>query len=174
MSSFYYKNKKKRRTMIMQYIMYPLLYLITLEVICCIVFSNRMTTLEYIKNIALEWDSIAFDIFLTLFLLWWYGGDKVVSFGYNSEQRIFTIQYYDWCFRPKNMKIHAENIQYQVLHTPGPTILPFNVCIFLVDRKTKKTINFSSGFGWKNKQVNEIADRLKKQGIGNHSSGWFR
>lgn len=148
--------------MILQYFLYPVSYMFLLGTLGYASFSRRMALGDFVQYVLLDWPTLVWGVPLMLFFLWWYAGDKVVLFEYDANTRMFTVLYYNRFFSLKKQVISAESLRYQIFHTVAPIIFRGKVCIYIVDMKTMGSVDFSSGFGWKQKQVNEIADRMKR------------
>ena len=55
-----------------------------------------------------------------------------------------------------------KDLSYRIYHIRAPFLLHRVTLIQINDKKSKRTLIFASGLGWKRKQVDEIADKLKE------------
>ena len=140
--------------------MYPVICILLIEIIVMISLLDHLTLKQIIlyampKILAY----IALPVFLLTFC---YGGSRVMSIEYDYDNKILSLWHYNWLFCHRQRQISWDNLSFWVYHIRAPFLFHKMTLIHIKDKNSKRTLYFSSGLGWKRKQVDEIACKLKE------------
>lgn len=105
---------------------------------------------------------LGYIILPVILLTFWYGGSRVISIEYDYDKKVLGLWHYNWLFCQRRKQIFLEDLGYRVYHIRTPFLFQKVTLIQIIDKKTKRTLVFASGLGWKRKQVDEIAEKLKE------------
>lgn len=95
-------------------------------------------------------------------LTFWYGGSKVMSIEFDYDNKALSLWHYNWLLCRRHRQISFENLSYKVYHVVAPFLFYGVTLILISDKCAKRTVAFTSGLGWKRKQVDKIVDMLKE------------
>lgn len=138
--------------------MYLVINILLFEIIVMLSLIDHLT----IKQIVLYAMPQISSYFLipVLLLTFWYGGSKVKSIEYDDDSKVLSLWYYNWLFCPKQIHILLKNLSFQVYEMRAPFLFYRIPLIRIKDEDSKRTVIFTSGLGWRMKQVDEIVDKL--------------
>jgi len=140
--------------------MYPVISILILEIIVMLSMIDHLT-LKQIILYAMP-TMLRFIILPVISLTFWYGGNRVMSIKYDYNNKVLSLWHYNWLFCRRQKQIFLENLSYRVYHIRAPFLFHRVTFIIIYDKNSKRTLVFASGLGWKSKQVDEIADKLKQ------------
>lgn len=159
MDTIRFANPKKRWEVILRYIMYPVICIFLLEIIVTITLLGHLT-LKQIVLYAMP-TMLKYIILSVVPLTFWYGGSRVMSIECDCDNKVLNLRHYNWLFCRRQKLILWENLSYRVYHIRAPFLFHKVTLIQINDKNSKRTLVFASGLGWKRKQVDEIACKLK-------------
>ena len=156
-----YSNPKSRASILFRYLMYQIGSLLVLEVFVGLTLIDHLT----IKQIVLyTWPAmLPYIVVPVLAFTLWYGGSRVSFIEYDYDSKTFVFWHYNWLFQHKSKVIHFDDFRYRVYHIMLTPYFFFLVTwIPIKDTRNKRILLFTSGLGWKRKQVDEIISKLKE------------
>lgn len=158
--SIKYTNSKSRWSIILRYLLYQIACILVVEAIVGVSLLDHST----IKQIVLYvWPlMLPYIVVPVLLLSFWYGGSRVISIEYDDDSKTLHLLHYNWLLQQKQKDILLSDLKFRIYHVVSPFLLYRVVLILISDTKRKRTLAFTSGLGWKWKQVDEIADKLKE------------
>ena len=81
----------------------------------------------------------------------------------DNDSKTFVFWHYNWLFQHKRKVIHFDDFRYSVYHNMLTPYFFFLVTWMPIkDTRNKRILLFTSGLGWKRKQVDEIISKLKE------------
>ena len=99
---------------------------------------------------------------MALPLTLWYGGSRITAIEYDNDSRTLSLWHYNWLFRPKQKEIPLCDLDYCDFQILAPFLFYIITVIQISDTRRRRTHTFTSGLGWKRKQVDEIANKLRE------------
>lgn len=159
MDTIRFANPKKRWEVILRYFMYPVVCIFLLEIIAMLTVIGHLT-LKQIVLYAMP-TMLKYIILSVVPLTFWYGGSRVMSIECDCDNKVLNLRHYNWLFCRRQKLILWENLSYRVYHIRAPFLFHKVTLIQINDKNSKRTLVFASGLGWKRKQVDEIACKLK-------------
>lgn len=157
-----YTNPKSRANIIFRYIMYPIVCLLIVEALVAVSLMDHLTLKQIVLYALPDPPLLAFTVVTVLLLTLWYGGSRVSSIEYDEASRTFVVWHYNWLFQHKRKVIHLDDLRFSDYHALAPFLFYKVTVIRLTDTRHRRTLFFTSGLGWKRKQVDEIAEKLKE------------
>ena len=85
-----------------------------------------------------------------------------MSVEFDYDNKALCLWHYDWLLRRRHRQISFENLSFKVYHVIAPFLFYRVTLILISDKCAKRTVAFTSGLGWKRKQVDKIGDLLKE------------
>ena len=140
--------------------MYPVTSIIFIEFFVMMSLLDHLT-LKQIIVYAMPM-MLKYIVLPVIFLTYWYGGSRVISIEYDYDNKVLSLWHYNWLFCRRLKQILGENLSYRVYHIRAPFLFHKVTLIQINDKDSKRTLFFASGLGWKRKQVDEFADKLKE------------
>lgn len=160
MNTIRFTNQKKLWEIVLRYFMYLASCVFVVELLVMLTLLDHITLKQFILYGMPEiLKYIAIPVFILTF---WYGGSKVMSIEYDYDNKALCLWHYDWLLRRRHRQISFENLSFKVYHVVAPFLFYRVTLILLSDKCAKRTLAFTSGLGWKRKQVDKIVDMLKE------------
>lgn len=158
--SMKYTNPKSRISIIFRYIMYSIACVILVDVFAGATLLAHLT----IKQIILYAipSMLPYVGVMALPLTLWYGGSRITAIEYDNDSRTLSLWHYNWLFRPKQKEIPLCDLDYCDFQILAPFLFYIITVIQISDTRRRRTLTFTSGLGWKRKQVDEIANKLRE------------
>ena len=155
-----YTNPKSRISIIFRYIMYSIACVIVVDVFAGATLLDHLT----IKQIILYAipSMLPYVGVMALPLTLWYGGSRITAIEYDNDSRTLSLWHYNWLFRPKQKEIPLCDLDYCDFQILAPFLFYIITVIQISDTRRRRTLTFTSGLGWKRKQVDEIANKLRE------------
>lgn len=160
MNTIRYTNQKKRWEVILRYFIYPIICILIVEIIAMLSVIDHLTLKQIILYAMPK--MLEYIVPSVISLTFWYGGNRVMSIEYDYDNKVFSLWHYNWLFCRREKHIFLKDLSYRIYHIRAPFLLHRVTLIQINDKKSKRTLIFASGLGWKRKQVDEIADKLKE------------
>lgn len=158
--SMKYANPQSRISIIFRYIMYSIACVIVVDAFVVATLLDHLT----IKQIILYAipSMLPYIGVMALPLTLWYGGSRITSIEYDNDSRTLSLWHYNWLFRPKQKEIPLCDLDYCDFQILAPFLFYIITVIQISDTRRRRTLTFTSGLGWKRKQVDEIANKLRE------------
>ena len=158
--SMKYANPKSRISIIFRYLMYSIACVLVVDVFVGATLLDHLT----IKQIVLYAipSMLPYVGVMALPLTLWYGGSRITAIEYDNDSRTLSLWHYNWLFRPKQKEIPLCDLDYCDFHILAPFLFYIISVIQISDTRRRRTLTFTSGLGWKRKQVDEIANKLRE------------
>lgn len=158
--SMKYANPKSRISIIFRYLMYSIACVIVVD---AFVVATLLDHLTFKQIVLYAFPSILpYVVVMILPLTLWYGGSRITSIEYDNDNKTLRLWHYNWLFRPKQKEIPLCDLDYCVFHILAPFLFYIITVIQISDTRRRRTLTFTSGLGWKRKQVDEIANKLRE------------
>jgi len=160
MNTIRFSNNKKRWEVIVRYFMYQVFNIFLVEIIASMTKLDHMALEDIIIYVVP--DTLKYSAIIVIPLTFRYGGNRVVSIEYDYDNKVLDLCHYNWLFCRRQKQILWENLNYGVYHIRQPYLYHKVTLIMIRDKNAKRSLVFASGLGWKRKQLDEIADKLKE------------
>lgn len=160
MNTIRFTNQKKLWEVALRYFLYLTSSFLMLELLVMPSLLDHITLKQFVlyaMPLVLKYFGI--PVFILTF---WYGGSKVMSIEFDYDNKILSLWHYNWLLRRRHRQISFENLSYEVRHVLAPFLFYKVTLILISDKCAKRTIAFTSGLGWKRKEVDKIVDMLKE------------
>ena len=158
--SMKYTNPKSRISIIFRYIMYSIACVIVVD---AFVGATLLDHLTFKQIVLYAFPSmLPYVVVLVLPLSLWYGGSRITAIEYDNDSRTLSLWHYNWLFRQKQKEIPLCDFEYSDFHILAPSLFYKIKIILISDTRRRRTLVFTSGLGWKRKQVDEIANKLRE------------
>ena len=105
---------------------------------------------------------LPYVVVMVLPLTLWYGGSRITSIEYDDNSKTLSLWHYNWLFRPKQKEIPLCDFEYSDYHILAPFLFYKIKIIQIEDTRRRRTLVFTSGLGWKRKQIDEIVNKLRE------------
>ena len=155
-----YTNPKIRISIIFRYLMYSIACVLVVDVFAGATLLDHLT----IKQIVLYAipSILPYVVVMILPLTLWYGGSRIIAIEYDNDNKTLRLWHYNWLFRQKQKEIPLCDLEYSDYHILAPFLFYKIKIIQIADTRRRRTLVFTSGLGWKRKQVDEIANKLRE------------
>ena len=155
-----YTNPKSRISIIFRYLMYSIACVLVVDVFVGATLLDHLT----IKQIVLYAipTMLPYVVVMVLPLTLWYGGSRITSIEYDDNSKTLSLWHYNWLFRPKQKEIPLCDFEYSDYHILAPFLFYKIKIIQIADTRRRRTLVFTSGLGWKRKQIDEIVNKLRE------------
>ena len=155
-----YTNPKSRISIIFRYLMYSIACVLVVDVFAGATLLDHLT----IKQIVLYAipSILPYVVVMILPLTLWYGGSRITAIEYDNDNKTLRLWHYNWLFRQKQKEIPLCDFEYSDYHILAPFLFYKIKIIQIADTRRRRTLVFTSGLGWKRKQVDEIANKLRE------------
>lgn len=155
-----YTNPKSRISIIFRYLMYSIACVLVVDVFVGATLLDHLT----IKQIVLYAipSMLPYVGVMALPLTLWYGGSRITSIEYDDNSKTLSLWHYNWLFRPKQKEIPLCDFEYSDYHILAPFLFYKIKIIQIADTRRRRTLVFTSGLGWKRKQIDEIVNKLRE------------
>ena len=155
-----YTNPKSRISIIFRYLMYSIACALVVDVFAGATLLDHLT----IKQIVLYAipSILPYVVVMILPLTLWYGGSRITSIEYDDNSKTLSLWHYNWLFRPKQKEIPLCDFEYSDYHILAPFLFYKIKIIQIADTRRRRTLVFTSGLGWKRKQIDEIVNKLRE------------
>ena len=158
--SMKYANPKSRISIIFRYIMYSIACVIVVD---AFVVATLLDHLTFKQIVLYAFPSmLPYVVVLVLPLSLWYGGSRITAIEYDNDSRTLSLWHYNWLFRQKQKEIPLCDFEYSDYHILAPFLFYKIKIILISDTRRRRTLVFTSGLGWKRKQVDEILNKLRE------------
>lgn len=158
--SMKYANPKSRISIIFRYIMYSIACVIVVD---AFVGATLLDHLTFKQIVLYAFPSmLPYVVVLVLPLSLWYGGSRITAIEYDNDSKTLSLWHYNWLFRQKQKEIPLCDLEYSDYHILAPFLFYKRKIILISDTRRRRTLVFTSGLGWKRKQVDEIANKLRE------------
>lgn len=158
--SMKYANPKSRISIIFRYLMYSIACVIVVD---AFVGATLLDHLTFKQIVLYAFPSmLPYVVVLVLPLSLWYGGSRITAIEYDNDSRTLSLWHYNWLFRPKQKEIPLCDLDYCDFQILAPFLFYIITVIQISDTRRRRTLTFTSGLGWKRKQVDEIANKLRE------------
>ena len=155
-----YTNPKSRISIIFRYLMYSIACALVVDTFVGATLLDHLT----IKQIVLYAipTMLPYVVVMVLPLTLWYGGSRITSIEYDDNSKTLSLWHYNWLFRPKQKEIPLCDFEYSDYHILAPFLFYKIKIIQIADTRRRRTLVFTSGLGWKRKQIDEIVNKLRE------------
>ena len=155
-----YTNPQSRISIIFRYLMYSIACVLVVDVFVGATLLDHLT----IKQIVLYAipTMLPYVVVMVLPLTLWYGGSRITSIEYDDNSKTLSLWHYNWLFRPKQKEIPLCDFEYSDYHILAPFLFYKIKIIQIADTRRRRTLVFTSGLGWKRKQIDEIVNKLRE------------
>ena len=155
-----YTNPKSRISIIFRYLMYSIACALVVDTFVGATLLDHLT----IKQIVLYAipSILPYVVVMILPLTLWYGGSRITAIEYDNDNKTLRLWHYNWLFRQKQKEIPLCDFEYSDYHILAPFLFYKIKIIQIADTRRRRTLVFTSGLGWKRKQVDEIANKLRE------------
>ncbi len=158
--SMKYANPKSRISIIFRYIMYSIACVIVVD---AFVVATLLDHLTFKQIVLYAFPSmLPYVVVLVLPLSLWYGGSRITAIEYDNDSKTLSLWHYNWLFRQKQKEIPLCDLEYSDYHILAPFLFYKIKIIQIADTRRRRTLVFTSGLGWKRKQVDEILNKLRE------------
>ena len=158
--SMKYANPKSRISIIFRYLMYSIACVIVVD---AFVGATLLDHLTFKQIVIYAFPSmLPYVVVLVLPLSLWYGGSRITAIEYDNDSRTLSLWHYNWLFRQKQKEIPLCDFEYSDYHILAPFLFYKIKIIQISDTRRRRTLVFTSGLGWKRKQVDEILNKLRE------------
>ncbi|MDY6288851.1 MAG: hypothetical protein SPM02_05310 [Bacteroidales bacterium] len=158
--SMKYANPKSRISIIFRYIMYSIACVIVVD---AFVGATLLDHLTFKQIVLYAFPSmLPYVVVLVLPLSLWYGGSRITAIEYDNDSRTLSLWHYNWLFRQKQKEIPLCDLEYSDYHILAPFLFYKIKIIQIADTRRRRTLVFTSGLGWKRKQVDVILNKLRE------------
>lgn len=140
--------------------MYQVICIVLLEIIVMVTVIDHLTLKQIILYVMPT--MLKYILLFVIPLTFWYGGSRVMSIEFDYDNKVLSLWHYNWLFCHRQKQVLWENLSYRVYHIRAPLLFYKVTLLQINDMSSKRTLFFTSGLGWKRKQVDEIADKLKE------------
>lgn len=140
--------------------MYPVVCIFLLEIIAMLTVIDHLTLKQIMLYVMPN--MLKYIVLSVIPLTFWYGGSRVMSIEYDFDNKVLSLWHYNWLFCSRQKHILLENLSYAVYHIRAPFLFHRVTLIQINDKSSKRALFFTSGLGWKRKQVDKIACKLKE------------
>lgn len=155
-----YTNPKSRISIIFRYLMYSIACALVVDTFVGATLLDHLT----IKQIVLYAipTMLPYVVVMVLPLTLWYGGSRITSIEYDDNSKTLSLWHYNWLFRPKQKEIPLCDFEYSDYHILAPFLFYKIKIIQIADTRRRRTLVFTSGLGWKRKQIDKIVNKLRE------------
>jgi hypothetical protein len=155
-----YTNPKSRISIIFRYLMYSIACVLVVDVFAGATLLDHLT----IKQIVLYAipSILPYVGVMALPLTLWYGGSRITAIEYDNDNKTLRLWHYNWLFRQKQKEIPLCDLEYSDYHILAPFLFYKIKIIQIADTRRRRTLVFTSGLGWKRKQIDEIVNKLRE------------
>ena len=155
-----YTNPQSRISIIFRYLMYSIACALVVDTFVGATLLDHLT----IKQIVLYAipTMLPYVVVMVLPLTLWYGGSRITSIEYDDNSKTLSLWHYNWLFRPKQKEIPLCDFEYSDYHILAPFLFYKIKIIQIADTRRRRTLVFTSGLGWKRKQIDEIVNKLRE------------
>lgn len=155
-----YTNPKSRISIIFRYLMYSIACALVVDTFVGATLLDHLT----IKQIVLYAipTMLPYVVVMVFPLTLWYGGSRITSIEYDDNSKTLSLWHYNWLFRPKQKEIPLCDFEYSDYHILAPFLFYKIKIIQIADTRRRRTLVFTSGLGWKRKQIDEIVNKLRE------------
>ena len=160
MDTIRFSNPKKRWEVVLRYFMYPVISILLIEIIVMASLLDHLTIKQIILYAMPK--ILGYIVLPVILLTFWYGGSRVMSIEIDYDNKILSLWHYNWLFCQRQRQISWENFSYRVYHIRAAFLFHKVTLLQINDKDSKQTLVFTSGLGWKCRQVDEIACKLKE------------
>lgn len=160
METIRYTNPKKLGEIAFRYCMYPITCMILIEVFVMVTLLDHLSIKQFVLYAFPE--VLSYIVIPVIILTFWYGGSRIISIEYKYDDKTLHLCHYNWIFRRKQRSIPLDDLNFCVYHIRAPFLFFKVTLIQLKNVRAKRTWVFASGLGWKRRQVDEIANKLKE------------
>ena len=145
-------------TVILRYFLYPIICISLIVLLCFITLKDRFSLWQFMSY---EFPyTFLIGAFFVIPLTFWHGGHRLRSIKFDCKNQTFNIEYLNFFFREKRRLIHWKEFEYWVYHRRAPFLF-FRITVIIIrDKVSKKKLIFSSGLGWKSKQLDVVAEKI--------------
>ncbi len=158
--SMKYANPESRISIIFRYLMYSIACVIVVD---AFVVATLLDHLTFKQIVLYAFPSmLPYVGVMALPLTLWYGGSRITAIEYDNDSRTLSLWHYNWLFRPKQKEIPLCDLDYCDFQILAPFLFYIITVIQISDTRRRRTLTFTSGLGWKRKQVDEIANKLRE------------
>ena len=155
-----YTNPKSRISIIFRYLMYSIACALVVDTFVGATLLDHLT----IKQIVLYAipTMLPYVVVMVLPLTLWYGGSRITAIEYDNDNKTLRLWHYNWLFRQKQKEIPLCDLEYSDYHILAPFLFYKIKIIQIADTRRRRTLVFTSGLGWKRKQIDEIVNKLRE------------
>ena len=151
-----YTNPKSRISIIFRYLMYSIACALVVDTFVGATLLDHLTIKQIVPTM------LPYVVVMVLPLTLWYGGSRITSIEYDDNSKTLSLWHYNWLFRPKQKEIPLCDFEYSDYHILAPFLFYKIKIIQIADTRRRRTLVFTSGLGWKRKQIDEIVNKLRE------------